>query len=723
MEAKALRERIANSYAGILLLISIFFVGFAVRYLAHGPRIGPELDCWFHFRVVKYILTGGIPKIDPLAYYPTGREIYRIDLLGLPYFIAYSYKLIAPLTGLTLMQYMVAFPAIFTSLAAIPLYFLTIEIFDRRTALLTALFWQLIPATMTRTHAGFVDKETLASLYIFLFLYLFLISVKKLNTKNRKTLALPIFAGIFAGLANWTWGGTMFFTIVLGISAFSYAAVKKFMLDEKPLYISTIIFMVFLNLTRHFVQPQHFSFRVILNYVDNLILIFSSALFIAVILREYVKTEYGEENAKKASYATLAVIIIAGMLTKKLQQTILGLINLAKKSITLERSRIAQTVAENMPPQFLGGGDNLIKRIMAGDWYSHFNITLFIFPIGFILAMKRFREKKDFGSLFFGVMLLSSIFAMRSDIRLSFVLEPGLAMATAYACFGILDYSDERRKKLLSILKRTRKQKARYEAEKELANLRVLSTIFIFVLFSSVIATANASTSMLDPLSIDVPQQWYRAMNWIRENTEENAVIISWWDYGYWIQAIGLRRTVVDGGNAGKLVYNLPITEGLEYRGSTYHRDHDMALMFTSKEDEALKYLRPYVDYTKVPTYVLVSYEEFGKSSAINHIAQDDLYIFPQGIPRTGNNDADSKALQEFIERNRIESYFIVNAGNNFIVWITGFAPERGYDPEMKNKLLAKLLPFSTGYGKGLKHFKLVYSDPWDYILIYKVIP
>lgn len=722
MEAEKLREKLAEKYAEIALLISIFLVGFSVRYLAHGPRIGPELDCWFHFRVVKYILSGGIPEIDPLAYYPTGREIYRIDFLGLPYFIAYSYKIIAPLTGLSLMQYMVAFPAVFTSLAAIPLYFLTREIFDKRTALLTALLWQLIPATMTRTHAGFVDKESLGSVYIFIFLYLFLISIKKVDLKNKKTLFLPVLAGIFAALAHWTWGGAMFFTIVIALSAFLYAAYNKFQVNE-ALYISTIIFAIFLNITRYLLQPEHFQIKAIMNYTDTLLLVFSSAIFIAVILREHAKMKYGDEKAKNASYATLAIVIIAGVLTKKLQQTILSLINLAKRSITLERGRLSQTVAENMPPEFLGGGNNIITRIMNGDWYSHFNITLFIFPVGFIIALKRFKEKKDFASLFFGIMLISSIFAMRSNIRLSFVLEPGIAMATAYACFGIFEYVDKRKKELTDILRKTRKQKARYHAERELTNLKIINIIFILILFSSVVATANASTSMLDPLSIDVPEPWYRAMTWIRENTEENAVIISWWDYGYWIQAIGLRRTVVDGGNAGKLVYNLPITEGLEYRGSTYHRDHDIALMFTSKEDEALKYLRPYVDYTKVPTYVLVSYEEFGKSSAINHIAQDDLYIFPQSIPRTGDNEADSRALQEFIERNGIESYFIVNAGNNFIIWITGFAPERGYDPEMKNKLLAKLLPFSTGYGKGLKHFKLVYSDPWDYVLIYKIVP
>ena len=35
-------------------------------------------------------------------------------------------------------------------------------------------------------------------------------------------------------------------------------------------------------------------------------------------------------------------------------------------------------------------------------------------------------------------------------------------------------------------------------------------------------------------------------MNWIKENTPEDAVIASWWDYGYWITALSERTTITD---------------------------------------------------------------------------------------------------------------------------------------------------------------------------------
>jgi len=39
---------------------------------------------------------------------------------------------------------------------------------------------------------------------------------------------------------------------------------------------------------------------------------------------------------------------------------------------------------------------------------------------------------------------------------------------------------------------------------------------------------------------------WSSAMMWVRGNIAEDAVIASWWDYGYWITTLGHRTTLVD---------------------------------------------------------------------------------------------------------------------------------------------------------------------------------
>ena len=39
---------------------------------------------------------------------------------------------------------------------------------------------------------------------------------------------------------------------------------------------------------------------------------------------------------------------------------------------------------------------------------------------------------------------------------------------------------------------------------------------------------------------------WIDATLWLKENTSEDAVIASWWDYGYWITTLSERTTLVD---------------------------------------------------------------------------------------------------------------------------------------------------------------------------------
>jgi dolichyl-diphosphooligosaccharide--protein glycosyltransferase len=45
----------------------------------------------------------------------------------------------------------------------------------------------------------------------------------------------------------------------------------------------------------------------------------------------------------------------------------------------------------------------------------------------------------------------------------------------------------------------------------------------------------------------ETPQTaWLDALDWVSKNTPKDAVIASWWDYGYWITTIGNRTTLAD---------------------------------------------------------------------------------------------------------------------------------------------------------------------------------
>lgn len=216
------------------------------------------------------------------------------------------------------------------------------------------------------------------------------------------------------------------------------------------------------------------------------------------------------------------------------------------------------------------------------------------------------------------------------------------------------------------------------------------------------------------------PEVFSDTMDWIKENTPKDAVILSWWDYGHWIRLFGSRETVISDPCKNKICQDTVTPNTTFSRFEPVEKVEDVARFFTSNEEEAYSIIQKYgVDY------VMVSYEEFGKSGAINHIAQDTLYFLPSSVQSTGDQEKDEEEIKKYLERNNITSYYIVNYGNRYEIWITGLEPtSQGYiyHPEMKDKLLAKLLPFNTGKGQDLEHFKLEYIDEYNYVLIYKVI-
>ena len=101
--------------------------------------------------------------------------------------------------------------------------------------------------------------------------------------------------------------------------------------------------------------------------------------------------------------------------------------------------------------------------------------------------------------------------------------------------------------------------------------------------------------------------QWQKAMQWVREKTPENAVFAHWWDYGYWLQSIGERATILDGGNI------------IEYWNHLMGR---YVLTGTEKDDkETLEFL-----YTHNATHILIDSTEIGKYTAFSSIGADENY-------------------------------------------------------------------------------------------------
>ncbi|HVX02633.1 MAG TPA: peptidylprolyl isomerase, partial [Nitrososphaera sp.] len=160
---------------------------------------------------------------------------------------------------------------------------------------------------------------------------------------------------------------------------------------------------------------------------------------------------------------------------------------------------------------------------------------------------------------------------------------------------------------------------------------------------------------------------WLNATSWIAQNTPKDAVIASWWDYGYWITTLGDRATIADGATFNQT------------------RIETIAKMFSGDEQSGIKIAHDlHADYVVV--YV-VGQKQFEGNSTGKTVP---VYTLGQGGEESKKN------------------WIIKIAGYDSSKYLEGdgFTPKPAF---WQNTLLGKLIPFepaffapltSTGLGK-----------------------
>ena len=135
----------------------------------------------------------------------------------------------------------------------------------------------------------------------------------------------------------------------------------------------------------------------------------------------------------------------------------------------------------------------------------------------------------------------------------------------------------------------------------------IVLTIFAFISYYKEIKSQayNAIPSAYN-------QQWQKAMKWVRDETPQDSVFAHWWDYGYWLQSIGNRATITDGGNA--IVWWNYLTGRLVLTGDN--------------QKDALEFL-----YAHDANYLLIDSSDIGKYGAFSSIGSDENYDRLSFIP------------------------------------------------------------------------------------------
>lgn len=616
--------------------------------------LGPDLDPFLYLRHAQEIGAGNLQKIDMMRQAPLGVKSYAyINLM--PWSIFYLYKIISIFETTSITYTAIIAPVLFflISVLGFLLFIKTLGSFKYSNnkswtmAILASLLYIIVPAMLHRTVAGVPEIESLGMLW-FWFAFLFFTLAWK-NKGSRKIVTYGILSGIFTGLMSWSWGGSRYIHMIIGLTALLIFLFEK---DKKK---NVIIFF-------SFVIPALIIEYLRIGSLKAIATSFSGAgfsLFLLLLLctdliffRTFLKQKLNLEKIKLPSPVKSVIIFILLLVTALLVINPSFLIESIKSLIEgflypFGRSRVGLTVAENKTPYFLEFvqsfgylswiflvsivmlsleatkrfnnkqklmlnfgiilliGGFAFSRYSSGSIFNGENFISKLFYIGslilvwiiflfvYIQAYLRKDEKtlNDFKEIDFSYILMLAfsfwaLISIRGAIRLFVIISPMIIILSAWEAIKIFSCLEKKGDDLKKFF------------------CIVLCVVLALALINTIVNyTSETAYSTRASIPSIYNQQWQKAMAWVRNETPKGSIFVHWWDYGYWVQTIGERPTVTDGAHAN---------EWWDHTTARY-------LLTTPKPEEALSLMKTYN-----VSYLLIDSTDLGKYSAFSSIGSDE---------------------------------------------------------------------------------------------------
>ncbi|KAH7162961.1 glycosyltransferase family 66 protein [Dactylonectria estremocensis] len=510
-----------------------------------------EFDPWFNFRATKYLVANGFYKFwdwfDDRTWHPLGRVTGGTLYPGLMVTSGAIYHALRALSvPVDIRNICVLLAPAFSGLTAYATYLLTNEMTTSPSAgLLAAIFMGIAPGYISRSVAGSYDNEAIA---IFLLVFTFFLWIKALKLGSMLWGAL---CALFYGYMVASWGGYAFITCLLPMHALVLICMGRY---STRLYVSyttwyalgtlasmQIPFVGFLPVktSEHMPALGIFGFLQLIGFIQYVRSAISGRQFQTFLVTLLVVT-FGVGLAGLVALTSLGYIAPWGGRFYSLWDT-----GYAKIHIP-----IIASVSEHQPTAW-------------PSFFFDLNFLIWLFPAGVYLCFQNLRDEHVFivvyamfGSYFAGVM-----------VRLMLTLTPVVCVAAAIAVSQILDtYLSLKApeveetpdanldKKAKSGLRATEKPNVGIFGSISKIMVAGAMTVYLIMFVTHCTwVTSNAYSSPSVVLASRLPDgsqhiidDYREAYQWLRQNTKEDAKIMSWWDYGYQIGGMADRPTLVD---------------------------------------------------------------------------------------------------------------------------------------------------------------------------------
>ncbi|AEH25449.1 STT3 domain-containing protein [Pyrococcus yayanosii] len=494
----------------ILLVIATIFriVTFRLSYLL-------GFDPYFHLAYIEEALKAGKWfNFFTLAFGPWGFQIKNFHPLGLWMTPAYIYKLLSPL-GVSLYDAFRITPVIFGVLTVLFFYLALRRLYGDGPAFLSSLLLAMSFGHIFRSMANYYRGDN----YMLFWYSVALLGIAyALTLKVKWRYSLYIIPALATGFSSAFWQAYYpIFVFVLAsglfLSIWGYLREEKYFPDATLLVLSTVLGALIANwiggmlnygmlgqdhgfgkavakklgLTFGFVKDAYLLVH--LKYLVLLALAFILALYLA---RRFI-------NDFKQRAIILSIFVVMSIVILFLRFPALRELPTGFGIFT------EAPIQETRPPTF-------------HDLWAAYNVTLFLAPL-FLLRLRRI-SWADFLVLGY---VLPSLYMLSIWSRFLFIASPAIALL---AGLGLLEVYGIIEPKL---------------SGKKL----VAATLVLLVVFPALSgALAFKKAWGMKPF---VNEHWIRALEWLRENSNENDIVLAWWDYGHWVTYYARRAPVAQG--------------------------------------------------------------------------------------------------------------------------------------------------------------------------------
>ena len=517
-----------------LVIIGVLILAFSISMLIRSQPIEygfqlNEFDPFFNFRATEYIVENGFSKYfdwhDYKSWYPTGRDISTSSQFMLHATAAITYQVFG--SNLSLYDYAILFPAVIGSLTVIVIFVL-VRLFAGTTAgLIASVLFAISFPILLRGSIGWFKSEPLGIFYGLLGLYLFLSAIQ---SRNKKIAFLKIiFGGIVLAFSMSSWGGTQFFIIPIGMFIVALPFINKdhkFLLWSIPLFVG-----IFLSISGSFERPGlNFVFG-----VAGFLLIFPTIFLTGCIFIQKISSE---KNKIRNGLVLLILIIVLGTSVFIINPYLDHPVNLPSVrylNVISPFSTTTDPLVDSVAEHATAATD--ISFLLHSVWMIFAGIGIWL-----ILSKKISQTEtlvKNDMTIFLLIFGITGVYFSSVFIRLELFASISLIMLSSVG---------------LSIL--TKKLFAINFSGKKNYPIKISYVVLIIFLFSlplvfptnyNWINSSDTPPIIFTGAAFNPPSNdWIETLEWIKLNTPENAVIASWWDYGYWITTMSDRTTIVD---------------------------------------------------------------------------------------------------------------------------------------------------------------------------------